>query len=343
MGVQRLLAATMCVSALITPTLATIYWAGIDESGGEFAPGVLPGTFGVDYAFTNNSAVDIYVKESKVFLPSSNSIIENRIKLLTRDFVLSKVNLFRVAFLLERMCPLEYGLGSKFNETYFKYYKEAIDHITLTRGAYAILDPHNYMRYNDASEQPLSGSVIGNWSDPKAATTQQFGEFWGELASRFRHNEKVIFGLMNEPWGTNTSLVLKNDQAAIDHIRAAGCEQLILAPGNDWAGGHSWFDNGEDSNANVMWKLHDPIHNTAFDIHEYLDVDFSGSHVDCVSDPRIFLSNLTSWLEKHDFKAMITEFGGSNTTGCYDMLKVLVDYMEENPVYIGWSMWAAGT
>lgn len=74
MGVQQFLAATMCVSALIAPTLATIYWAGIDESGGEFAPGVLPGTFGVDYAFTNNSAVDIYVKESKVFLPSSNYI-----------------------------------------------------------------------------------------------------------------------------------------------------------------------------------------------------------------------------------------------------------------------------
>ena len=95
------------------------------------------------------------------------------------------------------------------------------------------------MRYNDASEQPMSGSIIGNWSDPKAATTEQFGEFWGELASRFKHNEKVIFGLMNEPWGTNTSLVLKNDQAAIDHIRAAGCKQLILAPGNDWTGGHS--------------------------------------------------------------------------------------------------------
>jgi hypothetical protein len=28
-----------------------------------------------------------------------------------------QINLFRVAFLLERMCPLKYGLGSKFNET----------------------------------------------------------------------------------------------------------------------------------------------------------------------------------------------------------------------------------
>jgi len=54
------------------------------------------------------------------------------------------------------------------------------------------------MRYNDPSSQPASGSVIGNTTDPKAATTAQFGEFWEELAGRFKHNEKVIFGINNE-------------------------------------------------------------------------------------------------------------------------------------------------
>ena len=54
------------------------------------------------------------------------------------------------------------------------------------------------MRYNDPSSQPTSGSVIGNTSDPKAATTAQFEEFWEELAGRFRFNPKVIFGIMNE-------------------------------------------------------------------------------------------------------------------------------------------------
>ena len=77
-------------------------------------------------------------------------------------------------------------------------YKEAVDYITVNKGAYAILDPHNYMRYNDPSQQPMTGSVIGNSSDPKAATTAQFGAFWGELAGRFTNNPKVIFGLMNE-------------------------------------------------------------------------------------------------------------------------------------------------
>jgi endoglucanase len=79
---------------------AKIWYAGVAESGGEFGvysgtatPGTgLPGTFGVDYDFINKATIDIWMDQNKI-------------------------NVFRVAFLLERMCPLEYGLGAKFNET----------------------------------------------------------------------------------------------------------------------------------------------------------------------------------------------------------------------------------
>jgi endoglucanase len=54
------------------------------------------------------------------------------------------------------------------------------------------------MRYNNPSQQPATGSIIGNTADPAAATTAQFASFWGQLAGRFVNNEKVIFGLMNE-------------------------------------------------------------------------------------------------------------------------------------------------
>lgn len=54
------------------------------------------------------------------------------------------------------------------------------------------------MRYNNPSQQPLTGSIIGDTTDSAAATTAQFAAFWGELAGRFSSNEKVIFGLMNE-------------------------------------------------------------------------------------------------------------------------------------------------
>ncbi|CZT44395.1 probable endoglucanase 1 precursor [Rhynchosporium secalis] len=307
---------------------ATIWYAGVAISGGEF--GVysatatkgtgIPGRLGAEYQFINKAAIDVYVDQNKV-------------------------NLFRVAFLLERMCPLAYGLGSKFNETYFQEFADAVNYITVTKGAYCILDPHNYMRYNDPSQQPMTGSVIGNASDVTAATTAQFGAFWGELAGRFKNNEKAIFGLMNEPHDMETNLVLKNDQAAIDAIRATGAKQLILAPGNGWTGGHAWtgaYAGNSPSSSEVMFQITDPMNNTAFDIHEYLDEDFSGTHALCSQPAASNLAGVTSWLQKYGYKAMITEFGASNGTQCATYLTDMVKYMAANDVYIGWTAWAAG-
>ncbi|KAK3898443.1 glycoside hydrolase superfamily [Staphylotrichum tortipilum] len=317
-------AAAVCV-ALLPRVSAKIYYAGVAQSSGEF--GVwsatstkgtgLPGRFGVEYQFISTAGVDIMTDKHKV-------------------------NLHRVAFLLERMCPLSYGLGAKFNETHFDHFKEAIDYITKTKGAYAILDPHNYMRYNDPSSQPFSGSVIGNTSDPTAATTAQFGAFWGELARRFASDEKVIFGLMNEPHDMPSTLLLANLQAAVDAIRAAGAKNLIIAPGNSWTGGHAWTEGGAEANNNWLHKLADPANNTAIDIHEYLDQDFSGGHTACTQDPAKNLAGVTAWLRQHGLKAFITEFGGSNTTACTTMLNGILDYMAQNDEYIGWTAWAAG-
>ena len=266
------------------------------------------------------------------------------------------------------MCPVQYGLGRKFNETYFSYFNDAIEAIT-NKGAYAILDPHNYMRYNDPSQQPLTGSVIGNSSDPKAAKTHQFCIFWNELAGRYVDNEKVIFGIMNEPHDMPTALVLKNDQAAINGIRASGAKQMILAPGNGYTGGHAWNQRsqGDAPSADYLYKLHDPINNTAIDIHEYLDVDFSGQHKICNQSFPENLEFLTQWLRKYQLKAMVTEFGGDNNTMCYHYLRQAVKYMAENDeckaltlaspsistnriactnsqcvLDIGWAAWAAG-
>ncbi|KAI1815028.1 glycoside hydrolase family 5 protein [Poronia punctata] len=309
------------LASLVTGASATIYYAGVAESGGEFGaygdPGTgIPGTFGKDYQFIDEAGVDTYVDENHV-------------------------NLFRIAFLLERMCPPETGLGATFDEEHYGHFKDAVDYVTVTKGAYAILDPHNYMRYNDPSQQPYSGSVIGNASDDEAATTEQFGEFWGELASRFKDNEQVIFGLMNEPHDMTTELVLKNNQAAIDAIREAGAENLIIMPGNSWTGGHAWTE-GDDPSSALLNQFNDPANNTAIDIHEYLDEDFSGGHAECVSDPATYLKDMTEWLKTNHLKAFITEFGGANNTGCADMLEDMLNYMSDNEEYIGWTAWAAG-
>ena len=152
------------------------------------------------------------------------------------------------------------------------------------------------MRYGDPSQQPMSGPVIGS-SDKNAATTAQFGVFWGELAKRFKDNEKVIFGLMNEPHDMPGSLVQANNQAAIDGIRATGAKQMIIAPGNSWTGGHSWTQGGKDASSSFMHLLKDPLNNTAMDIHEYLDVDYSGGHTECTKDAPSNLKEVTAWLK----------------------------------------------
>ncbi|KZV83052.1 glycoside hydrolase [Exidia glandulosa HHB12029] len=322
---------TATLALYFAGALSKILYAGVNESGGEF--GVfsdnstlgfgLPGRFGSDFAFINKSTVDIFVRDDKI-------------------------NLFRVAFLMERMCPVNLktgkGLGRRFNETYFAEYKDAIDYITLHHEKFALLDPHNYMRYNDPSQQPFSGSVIGNTTDPRAATTQEFEEFWFELASRFRNNPRVIFGINNEPNSMPTSLVLKNDQAAVNGIRAAGAAQLILAPGNGFTGGHSWtqVSQGDDPSSDFMAKLFDPLHNLAIEVHEYLDVDFSGSHAECEQPGPSNLANLTTWLKQNNLKALVGEFGAGNNDNCRDFVGDLLDYIEANDEYIGWAAWAAG-
>jgi len=42
------------------------------------------------------------------------------------------------------------------------------------------------------------------------------------------------------------------------------------------------------------------------------------------------------------FRAMITEFGGGSNTECLQAVSDLIQYMADNDVYIGWSIWAAG-
>ncbi|KAL9074535.1 MAG: hypothetical protein Q9157_004350 [Trypethelium eluteriae] len=248
------------------------------------------------------------------------------------------------------MCPLSYGLGRKFNETYFSLYQDAIDFIT-ERGSYAIIDPHNYMRYNDPSMQPNSGSVIGNTSDPNAATTEQFGDFWNELAGRFRYNPNVIFGIMNEPHNMSTELILKDDQAALDGIRDAGAGQLVLVPGNGYTNAEIWTNSsgnglipGSTPNSDVLGNIYDPFDNFAFDMHLYLDFDFSGTHNTCVSadfGPQNLVL-VTQWLEENNFTAFLSEIGAGSNQLCFEALNNTFSWLENHQNFFGWSYWAAG-
>lgn len=86
-------------------------------------------------------------------------------------------NTFRIAFLMERIAPPASGLTGAFDATYLAALKNIATYIT-GKGGYAILDPHNYGRYN--------GGII---TDHAA-----FGTFCRTLANNFKSDSKIIFG-----------------------------------------------------------------------------------------------------------------------------------------------------
>ena len=67
---------------LAAGALAKIKYAGVAESGGEFGvysatatPGTgLPGRFGVDYAFINQSSIDVWVDQNKVSIKGNRRV-----------------------------------------------------------------------------------------------------------------------------------------------------------------------------------------------------------------------------------------------------------------------------
>ena len=129
------------------------------------------------------------------------------------------MNTIRVPFRWERLQPT---LGGGFDASQIAGLDGIVAEIT-SRGGWAILDPHNYARYN--------GQLIGS----AAVTNDDFADLWTRLATRYGPNERVVFGLMNEPHSMPTEQWLSAANAAIAAIRAAGADNLVLVPGN--AGG----------------------------------------------------------------------------------------------------------
>ena len=203
-----------------------------------------------------------------------------------------------------------------------------------SQGAVVLLDPHNYARYGTA--------FIGSASVPNA----DFADFWSRLATEFKGNPNVLFGLMNEPYGLPTEQWVGSANAAIAAIRATGATNLILVPGNAWSGAHSWTQNWYGTaNSVAMLNIRDPGNNYAFEVHQYFDSGYSGATTTCLSATTGAdqLRSLTSWLRANGKKAFLGEFATGTSATCLTALDGLLTYMEQNAdVYLGWTWWAAG-
>jgi len=245
------------------------------------------------------------------------------------DYFANKgMNIIRVPFLWERMQPQAYGA---FDATYLGRYDAVVAKAT-SRNLMTIVDPHNFGKYN--------GLLVGV---PGGHPNEVLADLWTKLATRYKDNPKIIFGVMTEPVGkklTSTTW-LATAQASINAIRATGATNLILVPGAYWGSANEFVE----LNAKQMIKITDPLNNFAYDVHQYLDYDGSGTHRDCLppADAVATLSGFTNWLRANNRRAMLTEFGVVADSNALASLAAMIQYMHANSSqWLGYTYWSAG-
>lgn len=236
----------------------------------------------------------------------------------------------RLPFLWERLQPKLYA---SFDRAEAKRLAATVE-LVRKAGMVVILDPHNYARYK--------GDLIGTDNVPQSA----FADFWRRLSVRFGTEADIAFGLMNEPHGIAAEDWVSAANGAIAAIRQAGSASLILVPGTAWTGAHSWSagDYGT-TNAAAMSAIVDPQNNYVFEVHQYLDQDFSGKNDECsrAADAVKALSDVGTWLKQNNRRGLLGEFAVPRQPECQSALVDMVKVVESNPdAWLGWAYWAAG-
>ena len=305
---------------------APLEFTGVNLSGAEFGVSNnnvnLPDVYGTNYTYPTAGEVNYYVGKG--------------------------MNTFRLPFRWER---LQRTLNGALDPNELGRMDTFVNAATA-KGAYTIIDPHNFERYNPApsnfqsSAQGLVGSDV-----PDSA----FADFWSRIANQYKSNSHVIFNLMNEPNTVPESQLVASENAAIAAIRATGATNLILVPGNDYTGAWTWVGGQNDAG---MLGIVDPGNNYAYDVHQYLDGNGSGTSTQIgtnqnPNDPNIGATRLTAftqWLHDHGRKAFLGEFAVANTTIGTGATKVgdeainnMLTLMEKNSdVWLGWNWWGGG-
>ncbi len=277
-------------------------WAGVNLAGAEFGEEV-PGVFDTDYTYPTASDIDYFSEQG--------------------------MTIIRLPFRWERLQP---SLGGEFSSAELERLSAVVD-VATARGLRVILDPHNYARYVQDGQELILGD--------DALTSSHFANLWERLAGAFLAEERVIFGLMNEPHDMPTGDWVEGANAAIQAIREIGAEQWILVPGNHWTGAHSWTST---DNHTALLQVSDPLDKIAYDVHQYMNRGFSGATEECVHlDANSLVGDLTEWLRKNDKRAFLGEFGTGTGDDCRVALHSLLSHLEANAdVWLGWTYWAGG-
>ena len=202
------------------------------------------------------------------------------------------------------------------------------------RNMRVILSPHNYGRYYIDGKATLIGT--------ERVSIEAFADFSHKVATAFAGDPAIYaLSLMNEPHDSR-GLWKQTAQAALNAIRTADNERLVLAPGDQWSGAWSWRRYNND------FLLDDAAHHIMYEAHQYFDYNHSGIYrfryaLNDVSPERgvQLVRPFAEWLRVHQVKGIITEFGVPNDDARWlELTQRLLAYLaREN---IPWTYWAGG-
>lgn len=244
-------------------------------------------------------------------------------------YVASGFSQIRLPIEWEKLQPT---LNGALDPTYLAEIRQVVDY-AASRGVSVVLDLHNYGSYN--------GNLIGSGAVPVSA----FANLWGDLASAFKSDSNVAFGLMNEPQLPTASGWLAAINAAIADIRSVGATQEIMVSGAYWDSAVGWTQTDNASVIGAPGAIVDPDHNYAIEVHQYLD-DGSGQHSWVVS-PTIGVDRLaaiTEWARESGVKLYLGEFGVASDQASLTALTNMMNFLQANQdVWQGASYWAGGS
>jgi endoglucanase len=266
------------------------------------------------------------------------------------DYWASKgLGLIRMPLQIRRLQPQSYGMldpigrtdepavagSTTGTQTNLLAVKAVLDR-ALADGLYVVLDPHDYGYIQDTNTN--TARLIG--ADPEA--TGQFVDWWLRMATVFKNYPNVVFGLMNEPHAQTAAQWQSGAVAAINAIAQVTTSRWVFVPGTAYTGANSWVQSGNGA----AWAGYVPPAGLqiAFEMHEYLDSDFSGTHAACAGYGSAPVTSAISWAQTNGYKVWIGETGWSQDPTCPSDATTLMSYFTANePTVLGWAYWVGGS
>lgn len=248
------------------------------------------------------------------------------------------MNAFRVVFAWEALQPSEYADITKLVGAYQIYRDKLfslVDYIT-SKGCTVILDIHGD---KDAGFAAYRGSRVGGSTPTGQLVEDLLENVWWQLATKYKTNTRVFFGITNEPHDITPSAWFKCAQKVINGIRNAGNTQKIVMPGVDWDGAGTWAAHNASA-----WNLTDPANNLAVQVHLYFDANSGGGDTTIASRTIGVerLKGVTEWARSKKLEVILGEVGlsAANAQGEITWENTLA-YINANKDVIGGFLWWA--